>query len=389
MAGHMVGARHADRVYDHIALADAGSLLPTHKMSDPFNIIDRYLGRSTIQGFLLILSLLAVLFSFFELLVQLDYVGKGAYRLPDAFNFVALTIPKRLADLMPMAALLGGILALGLLADHQELTAMQAGGVSVQRISIAVLATSILLMLATVVVSELIAPPLDQYARTQRFQTIYGNNIMLTQHGFWARHGRLFVHVGQAFAGGNACDIEVFEFDERGRLCQFINAEQGVIQNGKDWVLKDVEATIFDEDFITQKTAPEYRIEDFLSSSQVAVLELSPDSLSLSDLHAYIRILERRGQSADRYALAFWQKMCLPVTIGSMELLSLTFIFGSIRVRNAWQRIFLGILVGTLIYLTNQVLGQLGLVLHLSPLLVTLLPVGIILIVSLRLLQRA
>jgi lipopolysaccharide export system permease protein len=385
----MVGARLADRAYDLTALADGGRLLPADKMSDPFSIIDRYLGRNTIQGFLLVLSLLAVLFSFFELLVQLDYVGKGTYRLPDAFTFVALTIPKRLSDLMPMAALLGGILALGLLADHQELTAMQAGGVSVQRISLAVLSTSILLMLGAVVVSEFIAPPLDQYARTQRFQTIYGNNIMLTRYGFWARHGRLFVHVGQAFAGGNACDVEVFEFDEKGLLTQFITAKQGLIQNGKDWILEDAETTVFDEEVITQKTVPEYRIEDFLSPSQVAVLELSPDSLSLSDLYTYIWVLERRGQGADRYALAFWQKICLPVTIGIMELLSLTFIFGSTRMRNAWQRMFAGMLAGSFIYLLNQIFGQLSLVLHLPPLLMTLLPSGAILLVALRLLRRA
>ena len=81
------------------------------------------------------------------------------------------------------------------------------------------------------------------------------------------------------------------------------------------------------------------------------------------------------------------RRYAFPVTIGVMELLSLTFIFGPIRMRNAWQRISPGILVGTLIYLTNQV-GQLGLVLHLSPLLVTLLPAGIILAVALKLLRR-
>ena len=109
-------------------------------------IIDRYLGRNTIQGFLLVLSVLVVLFSLIELLVQLNDVGKGDFRMADAFVFVALTIPKRVADLMPLAALLGSIVALGLLADHQELTAMQVAGMSVQRIAISVLATSVIIM---------------------------------------------------------------------------------------------------------------------------------------------------------------------------------------------------------------------------------------------------
>ena len=63
-----------------------------------------------------------VLFSLFELLSQLDEVGKGSYQMSDAFIFVALTLPKRLLDLMPISTLLGGIIALGLLADHGNLS---------------------------------------------------------------------------------------------------------------------------------------------------------------------------------------------------------------------------------------------------------------------------
>ncbi|MDO8942493.1 MAG: LptF/LptG family permease, partial [Desulfobacterales bacterium] len=72
---------------------------------DSVKIIDRYLGRNTIQGVLLVLSVLVVLFSLIELLVQLNDVGKGDFRVADAFGFVALTTPKRVVDLMPLAAL--------------------------------------------------------------------------------------------------------------------------------------------------------------------------------------------------------------------------------------------------------------------------------------------
>lgn len=356
-------------------------------MNDKLKIIDRYLGKTTIQGFLLVIFLLVVLFSVFELLLQLDYVGKGAFQLKDAFSYVTLTIPKRMADLTPMAVLLGSVGALGMLSDHEELTAMQVAGVSVQRISMAVLATITLLMVSALCVVEFIAPPLDQYARTQRFQAIYGNNILLTKHGFWARQGSMFVYVDKTFAGGTASDIEVFEFDEKGALRKFVQARNGRIQEGKEWMLTEANVTVFNEGKVEQRTMDEYRINDFLSLSQAAVLELPADSLSISDLYAYIQILARKGQNAGRYDLAFWQKICLPLTTGVMALLSLTFVFGSARLQNAWQRIFLAMLVGTLIYLMNQIFGQLSLVLLLPPLLMTLLPSAIILAVALRLLR--
>jgi len=46
-------------------------------------------------------------------------------------------------------------------------------------------------------------------------------------------------------------------------------------------------------------------------------------------------------------------------------------------------------LVGILFYLANQILGQLGLIFELPPLVITLAPVGVILLVALRLLKRA
>ncbi|CAG0952946.1 partial Lipopolysaccharide export system permease protein LptG, partial [Gammaproteobacteria bacterium] len=107
------------------------------------------------------------------------------------------------------------------------------------------------------------------------------------------------------------------------------------------------------------------------------------------DLLSYIRSLEERAQNSKAYALAFWQKVCLPVTTGIMVLLSLTFIFGSTRTRNASQRIFLGMLTGVVFHLANQIFGHLGLILNIPPILTTLLPVGLVLIIALRLLRRA
>lgn len=358
-------------------------------MNDSIRIIDRYIGRNTLQGFLLVLSLLVVLLSFMELLIQIKDVGKGSFQMADAFVFVVLTIPKRIVDLMPVAALLGSIVALGLLADHQELTAMQAAGISVQRIAFSVLGTSVVLMLATILMAQFVAPPLDQTARIQRSRAIYGKSVMMSKEGFWVRHGSAFVHVGRTLSGEQAADIEVYELDASGRLRRFIAAPEAVLRDRDDWLLTRVQAKMFSGDSVDVQSLDEYRLSSFLTSGQVALLQLPPDSLSLSDLWSYIRSLDERAQNSKAYALAFWQKVCLPVTTGAMVLLSLTFIFGSTRTRNASQRIFLGMLTGVVFHLANQVIGHLGLILSLPPILTTLLPVGCILVVALRLLRRA
>jgi lipopolysaccharide export system permease protein len=385
----MVGAVSDGGAGRLAVMADGRSLSSAPGMNDPIKIIDRYIGRNTLQGFFLVLSVLVVLLSFMELLVQVKDIGKGGFQMPDAFSFVVLTIPKRMVDLMPVAALLGSIVALGLLADHQELTAMQAAGISVQRIAFSVLGTSIVLMLTAVLMAEFVAPPLDQAARIQRSRAIYGKAVMMSKEGFWVRHGNAFVHVGRTLSGERAADIEVYELDETGRLRQFIAAAEAIIGDRQDWLLKGIQAKTFSGDSVEVRPMDEYRLNSFLTPAQVALLQLPPDSLSLSDLWSYIRSLDARAQNSKAYALAFWQKVCLPVTTGVMVLLSLTFIFGSTRTRNASQRIFMGMLTGVVFHLANQIFGHMGLILNIPPILTTLLPVGFILIIALRLLRRA
>jgi lipopolysaccharide export system permease protein len=77
--------------------------------------LDRYIGSSFLSSFGLIICILLVLFSFFELMSQLNDVGKGIYQISDVVVFICLTLPRRMLDLMPISTLLGSIIALGLL----------------------------------------------------------------------------------------------------------------------------------------------------------------------------------------------------------------------------------------------------------------------------------
>ena len=83
--------------------------------------LDRHIGISLAFGFLLVALILAVLFSFIEIVLEIDDIGKGNYRIQDVFYYVTLTAPRRTLDLLPLSALLGSILAMGHLADGNEL----------------------------------------------------------------------------------------------------------------------------------------------------------------------------------------------------------------------------------------------------------------------------
>ncbi len=352
--------------------------------------IDRYIARNTLQGFFLMLAGLVFLFSFLELLSQLNDVGKGQFGLVDAFIHVALTIPRQAVILMPISALLGCTVSLGMMADHQELTAMQAAGISVRRISLSVVGTSIVLMLLSILMTEYVAPPLDQYARQRRLEARYNQKkVLMSKSGFWVRQDQLFIHVAGTFSGRQAADIEIYELDPQGQISRFLHARTATVQDDQSWLLEDVSQQIVEGDIIHHTVIDQYRLAQFLTPHQMQIFKLPPSSLSLSDLYTYIRSLKARNLNAETYDYAFWQKICQPVSTSAMVLLALTFIFGSVRIRSAGKRIATGVIVGILLYLLNQVLGHMGLIFDIPPVLTTLVPVSLILLFALRQLGRA
>lgn len=79
--------------------------------------------------FLVLLAFLA-LFAFFDLLGEVQDIGRGGYQLRHAFAFVLLRLPGRVYELMPIAVLIGTLYALSSLARHSEITVLRVSGLS-------------------------------------------------------------------------------------------------------------------------------------------------------------------------------------------------------------------------------------------------------------------
>ena len=340
--------------------------------------LDRYIGSSFIRSFGLIIAILLVLFSFFELLSQLKDIGKGSYQISDAIVFIFLTSPRRMLDLMPIGTLLGGIVALGLLADRRELLAMQAGGMSVRRICLSMLASGFILMLGTLLLAELVVPPMEELARTRRSLALSDSGVTVTKQGFWARKGHSYIHVGKTLYGGAAAQVDIFEADLDGKLKKFIHAREAHIQDNSQWLLRGITIKTFSDQGIATRQLASLSLDSFLSTEQVDVLELPASSLSAADLYRYVQAMQESGQNADRYALALWRKLSLPLTTGAMILLVLPFIFGLSRSVTAGKRIVIGAFVGIALFFADQLAVHLGLLLKLHPAMTAMAPVVLI-----------
>jgi lipopolysaccharide export system permease protein len=351
-------------------------------------IIDLYLVKSFTRCFFLVLSILGFLFSFFEFILEIDEVGKGQYQLMDAISYVFLTLPGRLLDLIPHSCLLGGIIALGLLADKSELVAMNAGGISVRRICWAVLAAATLPMLASVIMAEFIVPPLEQQARTERLTAITKADITFTTKGFWARNGSVFIHVNKIDAGRTPFNIDIFEWTPERSLRSFTHAQKAIVTKDNQWILTDVEQSVLTPQGVNTMRLPRITRESVLSTEQMVIQKVPPEIQSPSDLYQYIRVLQETGQNSDQYELLFWQKVSTPLSTAALVLLSLTFVFGSIRRHTAGFKIMIGGIIGIGLHFINQILGNLGLIFGLNLAFIVMAPVAAIFCCALWRLSR-
>lgn len=351
--------------------------------------LDRYVGLSFTQGYVIVVLVLLPIFSFLVFVDQLEDVGKGGYGTLDSLVYVLQTAPGRLIDVSPIAVFLGGIVSLGRLAATSELVAMRAAGVSSMRLGGAVMKAGVLLMLAVALLSQYVVPALDQDALKRRSLAMSGTGTLLKDGGLWSRDGRHYLNVGRLEHGRVPLDIDIYEFNPQGRLISYVHASRADVRDGNQWQLHDVDRKTIDPRQLRNEHLDSLVWESFLAKKQIRALELPPQSLSPTDLYQYVRHLRRTGQVADRVELTFWQQVLLPLNTLAMGLFSLPFVFGPLRSASFGKRLTMGAVVGVALLLVNQIITNLGLVVGLSAPLISAIPIALVLLITAVMMRRA
>lgn len=105
----------------------------------PFGVLDRYIGKTIFTTIMMTLFMLVSLSGIIKFVDQLKKAGQGSYDALGAGMYTLLSVPKDVQIFFPMAALLGALLGLGMLAQRSELVVMQASGFTRMQVALAVL----------------------------------------------------------------------------------------------------------------------------------------------------------------------------------------------------------------------------------------------------------
>jgi len=326
-------------------------------------ILQDYIAKTVLTTTVVAVILLVGIDLLFLTIQELRRVGDGDYTVAIVFQYIALSVPKRLYFMFPMASLLGALVGLGLLASSNELMVMQASGISTSRIAWAVMRVALVLTLLITVIGDVIAPKAETLGKNLRERALHGNQALWTPQGTWVRNGQDFILIRHIFPGGRLSGIIRYQFDEHGVLHRAITANQGIYNVAKNaWLMQGVRQTQLFQDRLKTKTWPEQEWKIFIEPQVLSVLVIEPENLSLFGLMDYINYLKTNGLGYANYELAFWKKIFQPISAMVMVFVAIPFIFGPLRSSTMGLRLVAGIFVGFLFYLFNELFGPLSVV---------------------------
>ncbi len=353
------------------------------------SILNRYLGWIIFQYAILSLLVLIGLFTLVNFLDELASLGEGNYDLKAALLYIALTIPRMIYELFPMAALLGTIIGLSILANGSELVVMRASGISIFQITMASLKTGAFFMVAAILIGELVSPWTETRAQRGRAEAMQQDIKQHTATGLWMRDSQTYVNIHEILPDLTLLKIKLFHFDQNRKLELLVGAGKGAfIEN--QWILDNVKVTRIDSDSGKAETSASdsAKWDSQVTPKILSVFLIKPEQLSLIQLNHYIRHLDNNQQKTDLYELAFWNKIMLPLATAMMVILAIPFVFVNVRSGSLERNLFIGIMLGIGFYVVNNGFGHFVLASNLPPLLGATVPVAAFLLGALVLLRR-
>lgn len=370
-------------------------------------VLQRYLASEIIKSVLFVLIAFLSLFAFFDLISELQSVGKGGYKLQHAFAYVLLGIPGYAYELIPIAALIGTIYVLAQLASRSEFTIMRVSSMSTAMAAGMLAKIGLLFVLATLLFGELIAPKASEFAEKLKLR-VQGTSVSQEfKSGLWAKDvlrtngisgdpvGSRFLNVRDVTTNGQLRRLRIYEFDLEFHMTALIEASHADYQGNNVWRLVKVSETRFpsasgkDGSFtdmasgLRTRSLPNMNMVSEITPNILSVLFADPDRMSAVDLAAYTRHLEENKQRSERYAIAFWKKIFYPFAVFVMMALALPFAYLHFRSGGVSLKIFTGIMIGVSFQLVNNLFSHLGMLNTWPPVTTAVLPSLIYLLAAL------
>ncbi len=204
-------------------------------------ILDRYLLRNFLKGFLACLSGFVFLYVIIDIFSNLQDIIKNHPPIIKVIEFYIYSIPTILIQISPVAALLATLITLGSLNQNNEIVAMRATGLSIYKIIRPIIFSGFILSLAIFLLSETVVPHsqnmshiIKEHYIENKIETGFEHPIEnVAVYGF---NNRLFF-INKLYPKSNTIEgLTILEHDNDQNVKSKIYADKAVWRNNR-WVL--------------------------------------------------------------------------------------------------------------------------------------------------------
>jgi len=351
----------------------------------------RYLALEIYRFSTVMLLALTGLFTFFAFIGELDNVGVRL-SLANLLYLQALALPTQMYELLPIAVLIGAILALAGLAQRHELVILRVSGVSGMKLLGLLWTMTLPIMLMAYVLSEIVMPVTEMQS-SEATLTLLGKAGGGRMHsGYWFRevdgegYDRI-INIGSLRFGGDVADITLYEFGPGQTLRRFSQSPQGRFADGSLIMdaVRETRITLHATSDLGNSQIPHAPIAQLqhvvqrtlsttLTPERLIARILTPERMTIPDLLDYIDYLDSNQLQTERQVVALWRKLAYPFLLPVMMTIAAPIAFMQTRRGGVGNKVFIGILLGVGFYMLNQLMLNMGMLGHWLPWVTALAP---------------
>jgi lipopolysaccharide export system permease protein len=279
-------------------------------------------------------------------------------------------IPEMVSQTVPMAVLMGTILAIGMLAKNSEITAMRSSGISLVQIGIPLLATAACISIVLLLQEEFVTPVANEKLLYIEEVVVHkkGKGAFFRQNNIWHRDdNRILQAKFYNPETSTLSGITLWEVDQEMRPVARLAAATASPAVG-GWQLHDMTRTVFNRPTgvtVSNKSSEFVKLD--LVADDLKVVTKSAEDMGFRALQRYCKTISENGYDATRYQTLMHAKISLPFAALIMAFLGVPFSLKDSRSAGVWMGICFSIVIGFSYFVTNALLLSLGQAGALSP----------------------
>ena len=273
------------------------------------NILDRYVLREYLKAFFV-----GLLF-FIALIIIVRLLDKDIKKFDDdvaymtAVKIVLFQAPRRIMEVVPVAAFVAVFFVLGKMVQTSEFTAMKAGGLSVYRLLMPILIVTLAICgLFALFYNKIAAPAFHEAHLLQnKVRPRRGRNIV-----FKGKSDRIFYSQRIALDDREIQHLTIYEYDADAELTRVIFAKSAT-WTSTEWQLSDGYIRHFKGGVeIGYEAFDTYTIERHEDPARFIGSEKDPRAMTIKELREQITYKQEAGQISRKEQVKLYHKTAYP-----------------------------------------------------------------------------